>query len=73
MAMATCCYVTREEHQSDDLLGKFRHKHADLRKKMQTCAIGDLRELGWERYRRARLTWRATAPTMDDSNEQNGG
>ena len=64
MSASTCCYVTHEEHHSEGVLGKFRRDHPDLRSSMQTCSIEELRDVGWERYRRAGLTWSAVAPTM---------
>lgn len=66
MSASTCCFVTRVEHHGEGLLGKFRRDHADLRTKMQTCAIEGLADLGWERYRRAGLEWTAVPPRVAD-------
>lgn len=48
------CVLTYAEHRVE-LEVAFRIKQRDLYQQMLACPLGDLTDLGWERYRRANI------------------
>ena len=51
------CRLTHDEHRRGGLEVAFRKKQPDLYEQMLVGPLDELTELGWERYRRAKIDW----------------